>query len=45
MKNMDAMIIATVREWARTGYVPERDIVLAFLQMKKPEAIWFTLHG
>ena len=30
MKNMDAMIIATVREWARTGYVPERDIVLAF---------------
>jgi acetylornithine deacetylase/succinyl-diaminopimelate desuccinylase-like protein len=27
---MDAMIIATVREWARTGYVPERDIVLAF---------------
>jgi acetylornithine deacetylase/succinyl-diaminopimelate desuccinylase-like protein len=30
MKNMDAMIIATVRDWARTGYVPERDIVLAF---------------
>ena len=30
MKNMDAMIIATVRHWARTGYVPERDIVLAF---------------
>ena len=30
MKNMDAMIIATVREWARTGYVPKRDIVLAF---------------
>jgi len=24
------MIIATVREWARSGYVPERDIVLAF---------------
>jgi acetylornithine deacetylase/succinyl-diaminopimelate desuccinylase-like protein len=24
------LIIATVREWARTGYVPERDIVLAF---------------
>ncbi len=24
------MIIATVRDWARTGYVPERDIVLAF---------------
>ena len=30
MKNMDAMIIATVRDWARSGYVPERDIVLAF---------------
>jgi acetylornithine deacetylase/succinyl-diaminopimelate desuccinylase-like protein len=30
MKNMDAMIIATVRDWARTGYVPERDIVVAF---------------
>jgi hypothetical protein len=30
MKNMDAMIIATVRDWARTGYVPERDSVLAF---------------
>jgi acetylornithine deacetylase/succinyl-diaminopimelate desuccinylase-like protein len=30
MKNMDAMIIATVRDWARTGFVPERDIVLAF---------------
>ena len=30
MKNMDAMIIATVRDWVRTGYVPERDIVLAF---------------
>jgi len=30
MKNMDAMIIATVRDWARSGYVPEREIVLAF---------------
>ena len=30
MKNMDAMILATVRDWARRGYVPERDIVLAF---------------
>jgi acetylornithine deacetylase/succinyl-diaminopimelate desuccinylase-like protein len=39
MKNMDAMIIATVRDWARTGYVPERDIVLAFLLMKKQEVL------
>ena len=30
MKNMDAMILATVRDWARTGYKPKRDIVLAF---------------
>lgn len=30
MKNMDAMILAIVRDWARRGYVPERDIVLAF---------------
>jgi acetylornithine deacetylase/succinyl-diaminopimelate desuccinylase-like protein len=30
MKNMDAMILAVVRHWARAGYQPERDIVLAF---------------
>ena len=30
MKNMDAMILATVRDWKRTGFVRERDIVLAF---------------
>ncbi|MZD05815.1 M20/M25/M40 family metallo-hydrolase [Streptomyces sp. SID5785] len=30
MKNMDAMILATVRNWARTGFRPRRDIVLAF---------------
>jgi acetylornithine deacetylase/succinyl-diaminopimelate desuccinylase-like protein len=30
MKNMDAMILAIVRKWARTGYKPTRDIVLAF---------------
>ena len=30
MKNMDAMILAIVRDWARRGYQPERDIVLAF---------------
>ena len=30
MKNVDAMILAIVREWARTGYQPQRDIVLAF---------------
>ena len=30
MKNVDAMILAIVRDWARTGYQPQRDIVLAF---------------
>ena len=31
MKDMDAMTLALVREWARTGRKPPRDIVLAFL--------------
>ena len=30
MKNVDAMILAIVRHWARTGYRPPRNIVLAF---------------
>ncbi len=30
MKNMDAMMLATVRSWARRGYKPPRRIVLAF---------------
>lgn len=30
MKNMDAMMLAVVRHWARTGYQPPRDIVLIF---------------
>ena len=30
MKNTDAMILAIVRKWARTGYKPPRNIVLAF---------------
>src|SRR3954452_10540475 len=31
MKDMDAMTLALVREWARAGRKPPRDIVLAFL--------------
>jgi acetylornithine deacetylase/succinyl-diaminopimelate desuccinylase-like protein len=31
MKDMDAMTLAVVREWARTGRRPPRDVVLAFL--------------
>ena len=30
MKNVDAMILAIVRSWSRTGFTPKRDIVLAF---------------
>ncbi|KOG43018.1 M20/M25/M40 family metallo-hydrolase [Streptomyces resistomycificus] len=30
MKNMDAMILAVVRDWARRGVRPRRDIVIAF---------------
>ena len=31
MKDMDAMALALVRHWARTGRKPQRDIVLAFV--------------
>jgi acetylornithine deacetylase/succinyl-diaminopimelate desuccinylase-like protein len=31
MKDMDAMTLALVREWARTGVRPPRDVVLAFV--------------
>ena len=40
MKNMDAMILATVRSCARTGYVPERDIVLAFFADEEAGSIY-----
>src|SRR4051794_4799 len=30
MKDFDAMALAVIREWRRTGVVPPRDIVLAF---------------
>src|SRR4051794_20026712 len=31
MKDMDAMTLALVRDWARTGVRPPRDVVLAFV--------------
>lgn len=31
MKDMDAMVLAVVRDWQRTGRKPPRDVVLAFL--------------
>jgi acetylornithine deacetylase/succinyl-diaminopimelate desuccinylase-like protein len=30
MKDMDAMMLAVVRDWQRTGYVPPRDVVLCY---------------
>lgn len=30
MKDFDAMMLAVVRDWQRTGYVPPRDVVLCF---------------
>ncbi|QKW10154.1 M20/M25/M40 family metallo-hydrolase [Streptomyces sp. NA04227] len=30
MKNMDAMILAVARQWARSGIRPRRDLVIAF---------------
>ncbi|WP_240135154.1 M20/M25/M40 family metallo-hydrolase [Streptomyces sp. MUM 178J] len=30
MKNMDAMVLALVRAWARAGVAPRRDIVIAY---------------
>jgi acetylornithine deacetylase/succinyl-diaminopimelate desuccinylase-like protein len=40
MKNMNAMIIATVRHWARIGLIPERDIVLAFFADEEAGSIY-----
>ncbi|MDP2013040.1 MAG: M20/M25/M40 family metallo-hydrolase, partial [Actinomycetota bacterium] len=31
MKDMDAMILAVLRDWGRTGFRPRRDMVFAFL--------------
>jgi acetylornithine deacetylase/succinyl-diaminopimelate desuccinylase-like protein len=40
MKNMDAMVLATVRAWARTGQRPPRDIVLAFTADEEDSAAY-----
>lgn len=41
MKNMDAMILAVVREWGRTGFRPRRDIIIMFF----PDEEAGMLHG
>jgi acetylornithine deacetylase/succinyl-diaminopimelate desuccinylase-like protein len=40
MKDMDAMILAIVRLWARIGYKPPRDIVLAFFADEEAGSIY-----
>lgn len=40
MKNMDAMILAIVRKWARSGYKPPRTIVLAFFADEEAGSIY-----
>jgi len=40
MKNMDAMIFAIVRHWARNGIKPPRDIVLAFFADEEAGSIY-----
>ncbi|MFD9327179.1 M20/M25/M40 family metallo-hydrolase [Streptomyces sp. NPDC060065] len=39
MKNMDAMILAVVRAWARTGVQPRRDLVIAFTADEEASAV------
>ncbi|CAB4582761.1 unannotated protein [freshwater metagenome] len=40
MKGMDAMILAIVRKWGRNGYVPPRDIVVAFFADEEAGSIF-----
>ncbi|MFH9985180.1 M20/M25/M40 family metallo-hydrolase [Streptomyces luteogriseus] len=39
MKNMDAMILAVVRGWARQGVRPRRDVVIAFTADEEASAV------
>ena len=41
MKDMDAMILAVVRSWARNGVRPRRDVVVLFL----PDEEAGSVHG
>ena len=40
MKGMDAMILAILRKWGRNGYVPPRDIVVAFFADEEAGSIF-----
>ncbi|MET9958675.1 M20/M25/M40 family metallo-hydrolase [Streptomyces sp. NPDC006326] len=39
MKNMDAMVLAVVRAWARAGVKPRRDIVIAYTADEEDSAV------
>ncbi|HEY9374220.1 M20/M25/M40 family metallo-hydrolase [Streptomyces sp.] len=39
MKNMDAMVLAVVRSWARLGIRPRRDIVIAYTADEEDSAV------
>ncbi|MDN3293931.1 M20/M25/M40 family metallo-hydrolase [Streptomyces ficellus] len=39
MKDMDAMVLAVVREWARHGIRPRRDIVIAYTADEEASAV------
>lgn len=41
MKNMDAMILAVVRQWQRESFVPPRDVILCFF----PDEEAGMVHG
>ncbi|BAG17983.1 MULTISPECIES: M20/M25/M40 family metallo-hydrolase [Streptomyces] len=39
MKNMDAMVLSVVRSWAREGFRPARDIVIAYTADEEDSAV------
>jgi acetylornithine deacetylase/succinyl-diaminopimelate desuccinylase-like protein len=48
MKNMDAMILAVVREWGRSGFRPRRDTIIMFFPDEEAGMVhgsqWFGDH-
>ncbi len=44
MKDMDAMILALVRQWRRDGWTPPRDIVIAFFADEEAGSTYGAHH-
>ncbi|WP_018350408.1 M20/M25/M40 family metallo-hydrolase [Longispora albida] len=44
MKDFDAMVLATVRQWKREGVVPPRDLVLAFVADEEAGSTYGAHH-